>query len=87
MLLMGADLKAATTVARQMCERLAAQRLIKRGTCEPVGQITLSIGVAQHRIGESEASLIERADAALYEAKQTGRNRVCTATDHDAPTA
>lgn len=85
-LLMGADLKAATTVARQMCERLAAQRLIKRGTGEPVGQITLSIGVAQHRAGESGAALIERADAALYEAKQTGRNRVCAHLVHDTST-
>lgn len=85
-LLMGADLRAAMTVARQMCERLAAQRLIKRGTGEPVGQITLSIGVAQHRAGESGASLIERADAALYEAKQMGRNRVCAAPTHDAST-
>ena len=43
-LLAGADLMAATTVARQMCERLAAQRLIKRGTGEPIGQVTISIG-------------------------------------------
>jgi diguanylate cyclase len=80
-LLAGADLAAAATVARQMCERLAGQRLIKRGTGKAVGQITMSIGVAVHREGEKGAELIERADAALYEAKRSGRNRVCCATD------
>ncbi|WP_267359353.1 MULTISPECIES: GGDEF domain-containing protein [unclassified Methylobacterium] len=78
-LLAGADLAAARTVAWQMCERLAAQVLVKRGTGETVGRVTISIGVAEHRVGESSANLIERADGALYEAKRTGRNRVCAA--------
>jgi diguanylate cyclase len=78
-LLAGADLTAAMTVARQMCERLAGQRLVKRGTGHSVGQITMSIGVAAFEPGEKGTTLIERADAALYEAKRTGRNRVCCA--------
>ena len=38
--------------------------------------ISLSIGVAQYRNGEKITDLIARADAALYQAKQLGRNRV-----------
>ncbi|WP_324104781.1 GGDEF domain-containing protein [Noviherbaspirillum sp.] len=38
--------------------------------------ISLSIGVAQYRRGEKLTDLIARADAALYQAKQRGRNRV-----------
>lgn len=40
--------------------------------------VTISVGVAQlsHRTASAEA-LFERADAALYRAKQGGRNRVC----------
>jgi len=37
---------------------------------------TVSIGVAQHRIGESIDSLLARAESALHLAKQFGRDRV-----------
>jgi diguanylate cyclase (GGDEF)-like protein len=36
---------------------------------------TMSIGIAQYKEGESSASLIHRADNALYQAKASGRNR------------
>ena len=39
-------------------------------------QLNISLGVAAARPGEALSSLIERADAALYRAKQRGRNRV-----------
>ncbi len=41
--------------------------------------ITFSAGVAERAKGESQEASIARADAAMYEAKQTGKNRVCTA--------
>ena len=39
-------------------------------------RITASIGLAVRSPGEDLTSLIQRADAQLYEAKQSGRNRV-----------
>jgi diguanylate cyclase (GGDEF)-like protein/hemerythrin-like metal-binding protein/PAS domain S-box-containing protein len=39
-------------------------------------RITASIGVASHREGEEFSSLMDRADSAMYRAKQSGRNRV-----------
>ncbi|MDD3449035.1 MAG: diguanylate cyclase [Gammaproteobacteria bacterium] len=39
--------------------------------------VTLSVGVANRRSGEALETLIGRADRALYEAKSSGRNRVC----------
>lgn len=46
-----------------------------------VGHKTCSLGVAQYRSNEPPAALIERADAALYRAKNEGRNRVCQEPD------
>jgi diguanylate cyclase (GGDEF)-like protein len=37
---------------------------------------TISLGVALLRAGDTSTSLLERADAALYEAKEAGRNQV-----------
>jgi diguanylate cyclase len=42
--------------------------------------ITFSAGVAQRQLGEMPADMIPRADAALYIAKQNGRNQVIAAT-------
>ncbi len=41
-----------------------------------VGQVTASFGIATCRLDDSAATLLARADAALYRAKHAGRNRV-----------
>lgn len=40
---------------------------------------TISLGVAAAEAGDDTTALTKRADAALYEAKHSGRNRVCVA--------
>ena len=47
-----------------------------------VGQVTASFGVAACRKDDSVASLMARADAALYRAKAGGRNRVEVGDEH-----
>ncbi|WP_192036745.1 sensor domain-containing diguanylate cyclase [Halomonas sp. YLGW01] len=42
----------------------------------PQGGVTISTGIAEHRIGELRDQFLERTDRRLYEAKQQGRNRV-----------
>lgn len=61
--------------AREVCERMRAA-VERAATPVPV---TVSIGVAQHRPGETCPELLERADEALYRAKRSGRNRVVAA--------
>lgn len=38
--------------------------------------MTCSVGVAWFRIGDTAATLLARADEALYRAKRYGRNRI-----------
>ena len=42
--------------------------------------ITASVGVSEYREGDTEESLMNRADQAMYKAKNSGRNRICVET-------
>lgn len=48
-------------------------------------RVTVSGGVALRRPGEPLGQLVVRADAALYEAKRAGRNRIQAATEAELP--
>jgi diguanylate cyclase len=74
-------LREAITVADQIRRSVMSKELMKRSTGEHLGRVTISIGVATHRRGDTLHSLIERADACLYAAKRNGRNRVICETD------
>jgi diguanylate cyclase len=69
-------LSGAQVVAEQIRHQIGSAELTNRTTGEKFGTITISIGVAQYRKGDTAASLLQRADRALYEAKSSGRNRV-----------
>lgn len=70
-LLPHAVLEQAVALAERVRASIAAE------TIEPLAApITASIGVARLLDGEEGDALLDRADAALYEAKRTGRNRV-----------
>ncbi|MGI8896728.1 MAG: GGDEF domain-containing protein [Casimicrobiaceae bacterium] len=74
-------LRAALTVADHIRRSVMCKELMKRSTGESLGRVTISVGVATHRKGETPQMLIERADACLYAAKRTGRNKVVCETD------
>ena len=76
----GANLSVCETVAERIRGSIAECKITRRSTGEILPEITVSIGIAQFRLGEPVAQLIERCDAALYLAKRTGRNRVVTET-------
>jgi len=76
-LLPGTASPGAAAVAESIRTAVAEARLVKADNRKPLGQITLSAGVASYRQGEHIMDLINRADRALYRAKNEGRNRVC----------
>ena len=67
--------------AQRMAERLRAMiAAVPFPSLPRDAQVTVSIGITEYRLGEPIQSALLRADAALYAAKQNGRNRVETVT-------
>lgn len=60
--------------AASLAETVRAR--IEQHVIEGAGHITVSLGVAEYVGGESETACLQRADAAMYAAKNSGRNRV-----------
>jgi diguanylate cyclase (GGDEF)-like protein len=70
------SMNAAQSLAERLRETVAG-RAVSIGGGQIVS-VSISVGVATMRQeGDDLAHLLSRADAALYEAKQLGRNRVC----------
>ncbi len=80
-------LQAAATLGEYIRTAVMTKELKKRSTGENLGRITVSIGVAALRPGETPQALIERADSCLYSAKRSGRNRVISEADAEAATS
>lgn len=74
------SLPAARTMVEATRVRVAARRLRLRETEQPLGLVTFSAGITGVVPGEALEDALTRADAALYAAKQAGRNCV-----HEAP--
>ncbi|MEQ8266761.1 MAG: GGDEF domain-containing protein [Parvibaculum sp.] len=72
------DIAAAEAISNKIRETVQARELVKRSTGESLGRVTMSMGIALLRPNDGAATLIERADGCLYEAKHAGRNRVVT---------
>jgi diguanylate cyclase len=70
---------AAVALAESCRERVKAMKVRDRRTQSVVLRVTISAGVAALQPGEDAQSFIARADAALYAAKQAGRDRVIRA--------
>lgn len=65
--------------AAQAFERLRAN--MEAYTFPQVGRVTVSIGFTEVQPGDAPSAAFERADRAVYHAKQHGRNQVC---NHEA---
>lgn len=74
-LLPESDLSGALVAANRVRETISST-IFEPPDQEPLPKVTASMGAAAYRDGMSLDDLITQADAALYEAKRSGRNRV-----------
>jgi diguanylate cyclase (GGDEF)-like protein len=71
----GSGMEQAMKVGERICQRVRGADIAHAAS--PEGRMTVSIGVASLEPGDEEAEqMLRRADAALYRAKASGRNRV-----------
>jgi diguanylate cyclase (GGDEF)-like protein len=72
----GASLAQAAAAAERLRKHIAAHAW---HALHPDLKVTISLGLTQLQPGETVESALQRADEALYEAKRSGRDRLCCA--------
>lgn len=75
------SLDAARFLADQIRIQVETKKLQRKSTGEPLGSVTISLGISRYEPGESLEGFVHRADSCLYAAKRSGRNRVVVETD------
>lgn len=70
------NLQVAEVVAGRLCQRMR-EAVVFSDMRLPLPHVTSSFGVAALGPGQDDTALIASADAALYRAKEAGRDRVC----------
>jgi diguanylate cyclase len=70
----------AVTLAEQFRDTFSQAKVRRTGSDKVIDKLTVSIGVACPRPGEPLESALDRADAALYQAKNDGRNCIKVAS-------
>jgi diguanylate cyclase len=80
LLLPGMSLAQAGALAEQIRATATRTIITRPDGMQYVGAVTLSIGVAVGEPGDTLESLRHRADEALYDAKDSGRNRIALAS-------
>lgn len=79
MILPGASRRNAAKKAKQICKTIYKTRYTQDSNDDhPPLALTISIGVTAFKKGDVTATVLERADQALYKAKQSGKNCVIT---------
>ena len=70
------DSEMALATARKLLEATQAHSFRNLDNLEQTLNVTMSVGVSTLQPGENEDELLRAADAALYRAKKSGKNRL-----------
>ncbi len=76
LLFCGRDVASATSTLNAAREDLSRKRFVDRVTKAPIGCVTFSGGIADALAYSDIGDALRAADAALYRAKESGRNRI-----------
>lgn len=68
----------ATALVEKLRGQLEISNLVTINNRQPIGTVTASFGISKFTKGDTTETIIERADKLLYQAKEDGRNRICT---------
>ncbi len=75
-LLTGLAIADVTTLANKIRTAMCNSKLQRKDRGETIGKVTVSAGIAILNHDDNVDSFIDRADKALYEAKESGRNKI-----------
>lgn len=78
--LVNTDTSGACSVAEHIRCTIEECKIYPHGTHKPIGGVTISIGVATYGHTDNLVGLLERADKALFDSKNQGRNRASVYT-------
>lgn len=70
------DYSGGVSLAKTLAASIASSRLTIDAKRKMIDFVTVSIGVSWSRKGDTTETMFRRADASLYQAKESGRNRV-----------
>lgn len=74
MILLHTNAQQALKIADKIRLQLSETKLKRKDSEQSIGTVTVSAGISQYQAEDTMNYLIERADAALYESKEAGRN-------------
>lgn len=78
-LLPDTPLQGAQSLAESIRATIEKGRIKRNDADKVLAQVTISLGVASFKAGETASDFVARADQALYDSKEQGRNRVTVA--------
>jgi len=77
-----------TSLANALVFAERIRSMVENTEFKQVGRVTISMGISEYQAADnSVAEVIKRADSAMYQAKASGRNRVCQALPPENPPA